>query len=1142
MQREQRAEGAHRSPVRGLLLSFICIFMVIVSVELVRAQHVPGTERGDPTFRRKTNIDGNNVRTTIFNFGFTGRTGVVPDEVPYEWPKNTRQMYIALTALFVGGEVLDENGEVRHIVSIPNYRESPAGDSWTFEPVPGYFKLHESEKEDKIAKSDEPDSWPDFWPDKLDDAVDPGWRGTWNGFFGKNQFNADQEMYFRTSDDLYARHNYFPDTTDLTRKGLGLQVDYRVLEWSQILINDVVFILHFIKNDGTKDIDKAAVTLWLADLVGGDGDSQDDKPFFDLINDVAWSTDSDGRGNAAFGNDPVGVAATSYIETPGNAFNGIDDDGDGEENSPFVSLDMLVGEDPSDGVDNNGNGLVDENQTHVPFGAQRGVGFRDYIDNDGDAESGSPVVTPDMLAGEIAGNAIDDNGNGIIDEDDSDIGSAYADGIDNDGDGLIDDGIDEMIDESREDGIDNDGDWSVLFDDVGLDGAPGTGDPGEGDGVPTSGAGTDFPGEPNIDKTDISESDQIGLTNVQYDAAGAYNFNVTSDELLWSRFMVPGSFYNPNIPLQTPDNDLFVSSGLFPLKAGLTERIAIAVNLGQDQADALRNKDNAQKAYEADYRFAKAPLTPTVTAVPGDRRVTLYWDDVAEESFDSFLASLGEVAEDFEGYRVYRATDPAFLDALKVTDADGNLVFYKPIAQFDLEDGLTGLHPISVNGAQFNLGDDTGLLHTFVDTTVQNGQTYFYAVTAYDFGFEAGEVGPTETPIVINVDAEGNVEAGKNVAVVTPNPPAAGYVPADIEAIELISGSTTGKLFYEIIDPRTIIGDARYRITFEDTLIAGQRGASDTLRTKNFTLARVHSVGDVDTLIDRSTQLGLDDELPLIDGFILSFENETSIGLNEELSHWNREGAYGFSVRQFRQGFTIGTQRPSDYEITFGEVGIDSSTAFLFFGATAVNFQVRNISENRQIEFAFQELDGSGGELTVNASESDRVIFLEPDVTGALTPTWDFRLVFDSVSTAPAAADLATVILRKPFLSEDVFEFTTRAEGIDIEKAKNSLDRIKVVPNPYVVAATWEPQNPFISGRGPQAIHFNHLPALCTIRIYSISGELVATIEHESSIDDGTADWDLLSRDNLAISYGIYIYHVDAPGIGEKVGKFAIIK
>src|SRR5437867_4065038 len=140
----------------------------------------------------------------------------------------------------------------------------------------------------------------------------------------------------------------------------------------------------------------------------------------------------------------------------------------------------------------------------------------------------------------------------------------------------IDEGIDEMIDESRNDGIDNNGDWNPLTDDVGLDGKPGTHDFGEGDGKPTSGAGTPFPGEPHIDKTDVKEADQIGLTNVQYLPAGTINFSQTADIYYWANFLIPGSFVNPAL-IGTGDYDLFVSSGLFPLDPGQIERISYAV-------------------------------------------------------------------------------------------------------------------------------------------------------------------------------------------------------------------------------------------------------------------------------------------------------------------------------------------------------------------------------------------------------------------------------------------------------------------------------------------------------------------------------------------------------------------------------------
>jgi hypothetical protein len=61
-----------------------------------------------------------------------------------------------------------------------------------------------------------------------------------------------------------------------------------------------------------------------------------------------------------------------------------------------------------------------------------------------------------------------------------------------------------------------------------------------------------------------------------------------------------------------------------------------------------------------------------------------------------------------------------------------------------------------------------------------------------------------------------------------------------------------------------------------------------------------------------------------------------------------------------------------------------------------------------------------------------------------------------------------------------------------------------------------------------------------------VSGTLVREINIEPSdlAGDfgGTYIWNMLTKDNLEISYGIYLYHVEAPGIGEKVGKFAVIK
>jgi hypothetical protein len=90
-----------------------------------------------------------------------------------------------------------------------------------------------------------------------------------------------------------------------------------------------------------------------------------------------------------------------------------------------------------------------------------------------------------------------------------------------------------------------------------------------------------------------------------------------------------------------------------------------------DVADLLKNKRTVQKIYDANYQFPQPPDMPTLTAVPGDRRVTLYWDRIAEETIDPLLQT-----KTFEGYKIYRSTDPTFNDILTITDGSGTAAGY----------------------------------------------------------------------------------------------------------------------------------------------------------------------------------------------------------------------------------------------------------------------------------------------------------------------------------------------------------------------------------------------------------------------------------------------------------------------------------
>ena len=120
-------------------------------------------------------------------------------------------------------------------------------------------------------------------------------------------------------------------------------------------------------------------------------------------------------------------------------------------------------------------------------------------------------------------------------------------------------------------------------------------------------------------------------------------------------------------------------------------------------------------------------------------------------------------------------------------------------------------------------------------------------------------------------------------------------------------------------------------------------------------------------------------------------------------------------------------------------------------------------------------------------------------------------------------------------------EFTVNSGKFTTEQTQFDMDRIAVVPNPYVGTSVFEPPNIYKSGRGERRIWFIHLPAECTIRIYNIRGYLIETLRHNGASDDGEEIWDLTSKDGMNVAYGLYIYHIESP-LGEKVGEFALIK
>jgi hypothetical protein len=140
--------------------------------------------------------------------------------------------------------------------------------------------------------------------------------------------------------------------------------------------------------------------------------------------------------------------------------------------------------------------------------------------------------------------------------------------------------------------------------------------------------------------------------------------------------------------------------------------------------------------------------------------------------------------------------------------------------------------------------------------------------------------------------------------------------------------------------------------------------------------------------------------------------------------------------------------------------------------------------------------------------------------------------------------DNLTLRTSKPFRQGDQFDFTTVLPRIENRKNPDStLSRIRAVPNPYVTASAFEPPlAPGVSsGRGQRKIDFTHLPVGSSVKIFTSRGDHVITLIHDGLIEDGTVSWNLKTKENLDIAFGVYFYVVETP-LGTKTGKLAIIK
>jgi hypothetical protein len=72
-------------------------------------------------------------------------------------------------------------------------------------------------------------------------------------------------------------------------------------------------------------------------------------------------------------------------------------------------------------------------------------------------------------------------------------------------------------------------------------------------------------------------------------------------------------------------------------------------------------------------------------------------------------------------------------------------------------------------------------------------------------------------------------------------------------------------------------------------------------------------------------------------------------------------------------------------------------------------------------------------------------------------------------------------------------------------------------------------------------VRFTNLPDVATIRVFSLNGTLLRTIAKDSP-GIRSLSWDLTTDERLPLVSGMYLIHVDVPGVGERVVKFGVVK
>ncbi|MEW5993000.1 MAG: hypothetical protein AB1744_01210 [Candidatus Zixiibacteriota bacterium] len=617
-------------------------------------------------------------------------------------------------------------------------------------------------------------------------------------------------------------------------------------------------------------------------------------------------------------------------------------------------------------------------------------------------------------------------------------------------------------------------------------------DPGWGRDVPTGIMGTKL----------LETPDNIGMTAFRTDD---WAFMPDDDA---GRFALINS---QQFDVSLPPTDQFYIQCVrgISLTAGKTVRVVYALVAGQDESEFRDNASRAQQLYDNFFVGPQPPPTPRLRARAGDHKVYLFWDDTSEVSADPLSG-----VNDFVGYKLYRSDNQG--KTWGVTNYNtGNAcltVDYATLATY----------------AVSSPGDP--IPHSYIDTGLYNGVDYWYCLVAFDAGDTIIRIDPLQSGFGI---------AGETPNVVSARPTddpagyydAAGTVSHNYVGTELPS---EGEVVPIVFDEGALLG-SDYQVVFED--------APDQ------TYWHLINVTTGDTVLANQTKTNADPDLYDIAEGLRVVVND-----GDHLPRGYGQTAFGGTDTTLAVATFYGPSLPAftgDVNDVFGNAHFRSTFEIRYTGDSSrgswvldgfygtdipywVPFEIWNTSTNERVSVAVYDWGSDGG---YDPDDLLTVVNYPYDSLASVTPfafpyyyRWMFG--FDDSVFNPVVGDVFTV--QGAPLNGPGDNFAFKVDGINSANARKDLKDIRVVPNPYFARYSAMVE----TAEGQSVLEFQKIPDRCTIRIYTLAGDLVCTIEHDGS---GAARWDLLSESGRQVASGVYIFHVDSP-YGEHLGRFAVIK